>query len=97
MALILCPVAITALLLCLHLKRRVLGVTLVAFFSLGLAVTVVMAGVAASLSVKQVQKRWTGINGLARRAPYASGTLMLLVGIYMLVPGWMGLGINPFG
>lgn len=93
-----CPAAITVLLLCLQLKQLVLGVVLVGFFSVGLAVTMVTAGVAASLSVKQVQKRWSGFSAFARRAPYASGTLMLLVAIYMAVSGWIGLtGAPPPG
>ena len=44
-----CPAAITVLLLCLQLKEITLGVFLVLFFSLGLAVTMVSAGVLASL------------------------------------------------
>lgn len=86
-----CPAAITVLLLCLQLKRLTLGVALVGFFSVGLAATMVAAGVIASLSVKQVQKRWSGFSTLVRRAPYASGALMLLVAAYMAVSGWMGL------
>jgi nickel/cobalt transporter (NicO) family protein len=79
------------LLLCLQLKRLVLGVALVGFFSVGLAITMVMAGVIASLSVKQMQKRWSGFSAFARRAPYASSALMLLVAAYIAVSGWMGL------
>lgn len=86
-----CPAAITVLLLCLQLKQLVLGVALVACFSIGLAVTMVGAGVAASLSVHHVQKRWSGFNTFARRAPYASGVLMMLVAVYMGVSGWIGL------
>jgi nickel/cobalt exporter len=86
-----CPAAITVLLLCLQLKQFVLGVALVACFSIGLAVTMVGAGVAASLSVRHVQKSWSGFSTFARRAPYASGALMLLIAIYMAVSGWVGL------
>jgi nickel/cobalt exporter len=86
-----CPAAITVLLLCLQLKQFTLGVALVAFFSIGLALTMVTAGVTASLSVRQVQKRWSGFGALARRAPYASGALMLLVAVYMAASGWLGL------
>jgi len=86
-----CPAAITVLLICLQLKEITLGVVLVSFFSIGLAVTMVMAGVVASLSVKQVQKRWSGFSTLARRAPYASGALMLVVAAYMASVGISGL------
>lgn len=86
-----CPAAITVLLLCLQLKQLILGVALVACFSIGLAVTMVGAGVAASLSVNHMQKRWSGFSTFARRAPYASGALMLLIAIYMAASGWSGL------
>jgi nickel/cobalt transporter (NicO) family protein len=86
-----CPAAITVLLLCLQLKQITLGIVLVAFFSVGLAVTMVSAGVIASLSVTHIQKRWSGFSTLARRAPYASGVLMLLIALYMGVSGWIGL------
>ncbi len=88
-----CPAAITVLILCLQLKKLALGVTLVASFSVGLAVTMVSAGVIAALSLRQVQKRWSGFSAFARRAPYASGALMLLVAAYMGVSGWMGLAV----
>jgi nickel/cobalt exporter len=64
---------------------------LVAFFSVGLAVTMVSAGVIASLSVTHIQKRWSGFSTLARRAPYASGVLMLLIALYMGISGWIDL------
>lgn len=86
-----CPAAITVLILCLQLKRLLLGVVLVTGFSVGLAVTMVSAGVVASLSVRHVQKRWSGFSAFARRAPYASGVLMLAVAAYMAVSGVVGL------
>lgn len=86
-----CPAAITVLLLCLQLKQLSLGAVLVLCFSIGLAVTMVAAGVIASLSVRHIQKRWSGFNTFARRAPYASGVLMLLIGVYMGVIGINGL------
>jgi nickel/cobalt exporter len=86
-----CPAAITVLLLCLQLKQITLGVTLVAFFSIGLAITMVSAGVIASLSVKHIQKRWSGFSILARRAPYASGGLMVSIALYMGISGLVAL------
>ncbi|MGC1577376.1 MAG: nickel/cobalt efflux transporter [Beijerinckiaceae bacterium] len=87
-----CPAAITVLLLCLQLKQLTLGVALVACFSIGLAVTMVSVGVIASLSVNRIRKRWSGFDAFARRAPYASAALMLLVAAYMAASGWIGLG-----
>jgi nickel/cobalt exporter len=86
-----CPAAITVLLLCIQLKQLSLGVVLVLCFSIGLAVTMVTAGVVAALSVKHVASRWSGFSAFARRAPYASGVLIILVGLYMGVEGWMGI------
>lgn len=86
-----CPAAITVLLLCLQLKQFALGAMLVLSFSVGLAITMVLVGVAASLSVRHIQKRWSGFSTFARRAPYASGALMVVIAVYMGVSGWIGL------
>lgn len=86
-----CPAAITVLLLCLQLKQLTLGAVLVVCFSIGLAVTMVSAGVIASLGVRHVQKRWSGFGTFARRAPYASGLLMLAIALYMAYSGLVGL------
>lgn len=86
-----CPAAVTVLLLCLQLKKLVLGVVLVSCFSVGLAVTMVSVGVVASLSVAHIQKRWSGFGAFARRAPYASAALMLVIAGYMAFSGWSGL------
>lgn len=64
-----CPAAITVLLICIQLKALTLGATLVVSFSMGLALTLVTVGVGAAVSVRQVAKRWSGFNMMARRAP----------------------------
>jgi nickel/cobalt exporter len=86
-----CPAAITVLLLCIQLKQISLGVALVLCFSIGLALTMVTAGVVAALSVKHVAGCWSGFSAFARRAPYASGVLIILVGLYMGIEGWRGI------
>ena len=83
-----CPASITILLICLQLKKITLGATLVLCFSIGLALTMVMSGVLAALSVKHVSKRWNGFGEFAKKAPYFSGCLILLVGIYV---GYQGI------
>ena len=85
-----CPASITVLLLCLQLKRIALGATLVLGFSVGLALTMVASGVIAALGVKHLSKRVSSgrFSDLAAKAPYFSGGLILLVGIYV---GWQGL------
>jgi nickel/cobalt transporter (NicO) family protein len=86
-----CPAAITVLLLCLQLKQISLGIVLVLSFSIGLALTLVAVGIAAALSVRHAAVRWPGFDRLARRLPYASGALILLVGLYMGVHGVLGI------
>ena len=88
-----CPASITVLLLCLQLKEITLGATLVLCFSIGLALTMVMSGALAALSVKHVSKRWSGFGEFARKVPYFSGALILLVGCYIGYQGWQALVI----
>lgn len=91
-----CPAAITVLLLCLQLKELALGATMVMAFSVGLAITLVAVGSMAALSVRHASRRWTWFATAARRAPYASGALIILVGIYVGVQGWLHLPPAPF-
>lgn len=86
-----CPASITVLLLCLQLKEIALGATLVLCFSIGLALTMVLSGVLAALSVKHVSTRWNGFGEFARKAPYFSGALIMLVGLYVGYHGWINL------
>lgn len=86
-----CPASITVLLLCLQLKEIALGATLVLCFSIGLALTLVASGVIASLGMRHASQRWQGLGELARKAPYVSGGLMLVVGLYVGWHGYTGL------
>ena len=86
-----CLASITVLLLCLQLKKFALGATLVACFSIGLAVTMVAVGAAAALSVKHVSSRWSGFETFARRAPCISSLLIIAVGLYTGYIGVSGL------
>ena len=86
-----CPSSITVLVLCLQLKRIALGATLVLGFSIGLALTMVASGVVAALGVKHLSRRLSDsgrFSEWARRAPYFSGAIILLVGLYV---GWQGV------
>lgn len=87
-----CPASITVLLLCLQLKKVALGATLVLGFSVGLALTLVLSGVLAAMSMKHATRRWSGFGALAGKAPYLSGALILLVGAYVTWQGWVSLG-----
>lgn len=86
-----CPGAITVLLLCLQLKAFTLGAAVVLAFSVGLAATMVASGVLAALSVKHVSKRFSGFGELVRKAPYVSGAVILLIGLFLGVSGWLHL------
>lgn len=87
-----CPGAITVLLLCLQLKAFTLGAVLVLCFSIGLALTMVASGVLAAISIRHVSRRWSGFGEIVRRAPYVSGGIILLIGAYMAVNGYLALG-----
>ncbi|WP_260960920.1 nickel/cobalt efflux protein RcnA [Pseudomonas citri] len=88
-----CPAAITVLLLCLQVKEVALGGMLVLCFSIGLAITLVTVGAAAAIGAKQASNRWPWLGTVARRAPYLSSVLIIAVGVYVGVHGWIGL--NP--
>ena len=83
-----CPAAITVLLLCIQLKQFSLGFVLVLSFGIGLAITMVSAGVLAALSLRHVERHWGGFSRYAHRAPYVSAALIVFVGLYT---GWTGL------
>ena len=83
-----CPAAISVLLMCLQLKKVTLGATLVLGFSIGLALTLVLSGVVAAVSVRHASKHWSGFGEISRRAPYLSGVLLTAVGLYV---GFHGL------
>lgn len=88
-----CPASVTVLLLCLQLKKFALGATLVLSFSVGLALTMVASGVLAALSLRHASKRWKGFGAFAKKVPYLSGILILLVGLYVFLEGLHGLGV----
>ncbi|MBV8341563.1 MAG: nickel/cobalt efflux transporter RcnA [Gammaproteobacteria bacterium] len=83
-----CPASVTVLLLCLQLKKLALGATLVLCFSIGLALTMVASGAVAALGVKHASRHFSGFGDLARKAPYISGVVILLVGLFL---GYRGL------
>ena len=86
-----CPAAFTVLLVCLQLKRATLGFAMVGAFSFGLALTMVMAGVFAALSVRHAEKHFAGFGATMRRAPYVSCVLLVILALYMAIHGWRTL------
>jgi nickel/cobalt transporter (NicO) family protein len=86
-----CPAAITVLLFCLQFKQITLGATLVFCFSIGLAITLMTVGAAAAIGVRHASKNYSWFGTIARKAPYFSSILILLVGVYMAFHGVSGL------
>lgn len=86
-----CPAALTILLVCLQLKQFTLGFALVLSFSSGLALTMVATGAAAAWGVQHASKRFKNLGRLARKAPYFSSILLVLLGIYIGLQGWRHL------
>ncbi|WP_350336100.1 nickel/cobalt efflux transporter [Coralliovum pocilloporae] len=83
-----CSAAITVLILCLNLQQFWLGVTLVAGFSIGLAVMLVAVGSAAAIGMNYVLAKSGAFDRFMDRAPYVSAVLIVLVGLAMLYTGW---------
>lgn len=83
-----CPAAFTVLLICLQLKHFTLGFALVGCFSLGLALTMVASGVLAAWGVRHAEKRFKGFGRIARRAPYFSSALLIILAAYVTYQGW---------
>ncbi|MBP7251927.1 MAG: nickel/cobalt efflux transporter RcnA [Alphaproteobacteria bacterium] len=82
-----CPAAITVLLLCLQIKAVSLGLGLVLCFSIGLALTLVLSGIIAALSLRHAHRRWPSLLSLTRYAPYISCALILLVAVILAYHG----------
>jgi nickel/cobalt exporter len=86
-----CPAAFTIVLVCLQLKRFALGIAMVAAFSIGLALTLVAAGVLAAWSLHHAQKRFRGLGSIARKLPYLSSAILILMGFFIGYEGWSHL------
>lgn len=76
------------MLLCIQLKQFSLDFVLVLCFGIGLAITIMSAGVLAALGVRHVELPLLFLSRFARRAPYVSAVLIVLVGLYT---GWLGM------
>lgn len=84
-----CPAAITVLLLCIQLGQFMLGIGLVASFSIGLAVTLVAIGVVAAVGMRYVSKKGSSrFDAILKKAPYISAAFIGLIGLFMIYSGW---------
>jgi len=82
-----CPAAIAVLLVCIQLRQFTLGVAMVAAFSIGLALTLVGIGVAASWASKKASTTWPWLDRIAQRLPYFSAGIVMILGLAMTVFG----------
>jgi nickel/cobalt exporter len=86
-----CPAAFTVLLVCLQIKRVALGFSMVAAFSFGLALTMVVVGVLAAWGAQHAHRKMRGFSEWMRCAPYFSSILLILLAAFMAWQGWQGL------
>src|SRR5271167_902554 len=84
-----CSAAVAVLVLCLQVNRIWLGVALVLCFSIGLAITLIAAGMIAAVGMRHFSRRWSGLGELAQRLPYLSGIVMIGLGLYFGWQGWI--------
>jgi nickel/cobalt transporter (NicO) family protein len=94
-----CPAAIAVLLVCIQIKQFALGVAMVAAFSVGLALTLVGIGMAASLASKKASTAWPWLDRIAQRLPHLSAGIVLILGLVMTVFGlqatWLAAQRRP--
>ena len=86
-----CPAAFTIVLICLQLKKFALGIVMVMAFSVGLALTLVTTGTIAAWSLRHAARRFTGLGSVARKLPYLSSALLILMALYIGLQGWWHL------
>lgn len=89
-----CPAAITVLLICVQLKEIPLGAVMVLCFSIGLAITLVTVGAIAAIGSRHATMRFPWLSVMAVRAPYFSGVLIILVGLYVGYHGVTGVALG---
>jgi nickel/cobalt exporter len=83
-----CPAAIAVLLVCIQLKQFTLGIAMVAAFSVGLAATLVLIGVAASWASRKASTTWPWLDRIAQRLPYLSAGVVMILGLVMSAFGF---------
>jgi nickel/cobalt exporter len=86
-----CPAAVSILLICLQLKEFTLGFAMVASFSAGLALTMITVGVLAAWGMKKLSERSSWLSRSARKAPYVSSALLIVLGLLFVWQGWSKL------
>ncbi|QRM27850.1 nickel/cobalt efflux transporter [Microvirga sp. VF16] len=88
-----CPAAIAVLLICLQLRAFTLGISMVAAFSIGLAITLIAVGVFAAWGTRVVRARWARLEEWGERLPYVSAALVFVIGTIIALQGLGKLGL----
>lgn len=89
-----CPSALAVLLVCLQLRAYVLGLAMVAAFSLGIAVTMVAVGTLAALSLRAAGSRALTLGRWTEKLPFVSAALILVIGAAIAIRGMSDLALS---
>jgi ABC-type nickel/cobalt efflux system permease component RcnA len=87
-----CPGALVMLLTAMTLNRLILGLVLLAFFSVGLAAVLIAIGILMVLA-RPLMERWSGQGRLLQRLPRISAILIILLGLGMAIQALISGGI----
>jgi len=82
-----CPAAFSILLICLQVKEYALGFSVVAAFSIGLALILVAVGVGAAWGMRHVTAKGGWFSKVAKNAPYLSSSLLVALGLFFIARG----------
>jgi nickel/cobalt exporter len=84
-----CPSAIAVLFICLQSRAFTLGFSMVAGFSLGLAITLISVGMLAAWGTRKASEGWSGFSSWSEKLPLVSAALVGLLGVVITVRGVM--------
>ncbi|MEJ0075869.1 MAG: sulfite exporter TauE/SafE family protein [Alphaproteobacteria bacterium] len=90
-----CPAAIAVLLVCIHIKAFALGVAMVAAFSVGLALTLIVIGVSVAWGSRKALALWPGFDRWAGRLPYVSAGIVMVMGVAFTALGVSAIQQGP--
>src|SRR4051795_13690280 len=88
-----CPAAIAVLLVCIQIKAFALGVAMVAAFSMGLALTLVVIGLSVAWGSSKLAASWPGFERWSARLPYLSAGFVLAMGLALAAAGLNATGL----
>ena len=86
-----CPSAIAVLLICIQLKAFVLGFSMVAGFSIGLAIALISVGLLAAWGANRASKGWSGFSAWADKLPLISALIVGMFGVLIVLRGAQAL------